>query len=129
MAPTPASFQEVMDLEPVTAPTNLDRTLAVVPAEDQASDGGWDCLSQIGVEDTVEAWAMRRTFPPQRISLKTSGPTLGQEERVTPASPVVREASWASIKTSATVTALPFSSSPPPVSESRQIEAKASALL
>jgi hypothetical protein len=63
----------------------------------------------------------------QRISERVLGPTLGPEERVTPASPKLGAARLASMKISATVTARPVPDpSLPVVSESMQSEARAS---
>ncbi|MGH8924894.1 MAG: hypothetical protein ACRDWA_09705 [Acidimicrobiia bacterium] len=54
MTSTAGARMNVMYLEPVTAPTTLDRTHPHVPRHHQGPDGGGDCLSQIGVEETVE---------------------------------------------------------------------------
>jgi hypothetical protein len=70
---------------------------------------------------------MRRTWPVQRISDNVLGPTRGPEETVAPCCPCDWAVRWASMNTSATVTALPVPSEVP-VNESRQMEVKASAL-
>ena len=70
-----------------------------------------------------------RIWPVQRISDNVLGPTLGPEETVAPCCPWDWAVRWASMNTSATVTALPVPSSEVPVNESRQMEVRASARL
>jgi hypothetical protein len=54
MAPAPGTGKEVVDLEPVTAPTTIDRTDPQIPGPDQGPEGGGDRLPQVGIGDLVE---------------------------------------------------------------------------
>ena len=49
------SFPDVVGLEPVTARASLDRTLPLIPPEDEGSDCGGDGFSQIGVGDRMQS--------------------------------------------------------------------------